>query len=139
TEWRKANGLLTPTGQRIAGQDAADGGEDASALVIAHGVFLTHLQLDHRGAELAAPGMLTMANMLGVDEYWYEVNGVGTGVKVAANDRKDTLRFSVRPWLPNGKVVDPSGDIIGGTKPGDKDRKSNKDYFSNYKAQASWA
>lgn len=139
TEWRKANGLLTPTGQRIAGQDAADGGEDASALVIAHGVFLTHLQLDHRGAELAAPGMLTMANMLGVDEYWYEVNGVGTGVKVAANDRKDILRFCVRPWLPNGKVVDPGGDIIGGTKPGDKDRKSNKDYFSNYKAQASWA
>src|SRR5699024_3065378 len=28
TEWRKANGLFTPTGQRIAGQDAADGGED---------------------------------------------------------------------------------------------------------------
>lgn len=139
TNWREANGLLTPEGRRVAGQDAADGGEDASALAIAHGVFISYLQLDQRGAELAAPGMLMSANLLGVDEYWYESVGVGTGVKVAAHGAKDVLRFPVRPWVPNAKVVNPSGDIIAGTKPGDKDRKSNKDYFANYKAQSSWA
>lgn len=138
-EWRKANGLLTPHGKRVAGQDAADGGEDASALAIMHGVFITYLQLDHRSAELAAPGMLLNANVQQCDEYWYESIGVGTGVKVAAHNMKSTLRFTAKPWVPNAKVVDPLGDIIAGTKPGDKDRKCNRDYFRDYKAQSSWA
>ena len=138
-EWRKANGLLTPHGKRVAGQDAADGGEDASALAIMHGVFITYLQLDHRSAELAAPGMLLNANMQQCDDYWYESIGVGTGVKVAAHNMKSTLRFTAKPWVPNAKVVDPLGDIIAGTKPGDKDRKCNRDYFRDYKAQSSWA
>lgn len=138
-EWRKANGLLTPHGKRVAGQDAADGGEDASALAIMHGVFITYLQLDHRSAELAAPGMLLNANVQQCDEYWYESIGVGTGVKVAAHNMKSTLRFTAKPWVPNAKVVDPLGDIIAGTKQGDKDRKCNRDYFRDYKAQSSWA
>jgi hypothetical protein len=129
---------IEPTGKKVAGQDAADGGEDSSALVTMKGVLVNFLAQDNRGAEKAAPGMLGMANMMGVDEYWYESTGVGTGVKVAASLMPD-LKMPVKPWVPNAKVVDPSGDIIAGSRPGDPDRRSNKDYFANYKAQSSWA
>lgn len=129
---------IEPTGAKVAGQDAADGGEDSSALTIRKGIAITLMAQDNRGAEKAAPGMLAIANMLGVDEYWYESTGVGTGVKVAAS-LMTGLNMPVKPWVPNGKVVDPSGDIITGSRPGDKDRRSNKDYFANYKSQSSWA
>lgn len=127
------------TGTTYAGQDAADGGEDSSAMIIRKGIGIIHAAQDNQGADKVAPAMITQASMFGVEKYRYEANGVGTGVKVAAKMMEGVLgAMRVIPWLPNGKVVDPGGDIIAGTQPGDKDRKSNKDYFANLKAQASW-
>jgi phage terminase large subunit len=131
---------IEPSGVKVAGQDAADGGEDASALAVLRGVVVESLSVDHRGADRAAPAMLLTASMVGVEEYWYESVGVGTGVKVASAMMKDVLKgMRVIPWVPNAKVVDPRGDIIANTKMGDADRKTNKDYFANYKSQSSWA
>jgi hypothetical protein len=42
----------------------------------------------------------------------------------------------VAPFDPAGGVVYPAGDDIGGTVVGDQDRRTNKDHFANYKAQA---
>lgn len=73
--------------------------------------------------------------MMGVQDYYYESTGVGTGVRVAAK----MMSMAAQAWTPNAKVVNPHDDMIAGTRIGEEGRRTNKDYFSNYKAQSSWA
>lgn len=127
--------MVYKSGRIVGGQDAADGGDDSSALVMAHGVYVELAETDNRGADDAAPALLTLARMMGVQDYYYESTGVGTGVRVAAK----MMNMTAQAWTPNGKVVNPHEDMIAGTQIGEEGRRTNKDYFSNYKAQSSWA
>ncbi len=127
--------MVSKSGRIVGGQDAADGGQDSSALVMAHGVHIELAETDNRGADDAAPALLTLARMMGVQDYYYESTGVGTGVRVAAK----MMNMVAQAWTPNAKVVNPHDDMIAGTRIGEEGRITNKDYFSNYKAQSSWA
>lgn len=127
--------IVSKSGRIVGGQDAADGGDDSSALVMAHGVHIELAETDNRGADDAAPALLTLARMMGVQDYYYESTGVGTGVRVAAK----MMNMVAQAWTPNAKVVNPHEDMIAGTRIGEEGRRTNKDYFSNYKAQSSWA
>lgn len=127
--------IVSKSGRIVGGQDAADGGDDSSALVMAHGVHVELAETDNRGADDAAPALLTLARMMGVQDYYYESTGVGTGVRVAAK----MMNMVAQAWTPNAKVVNPHEDMIAGTRIGEEGRRTNKDYFSNYKAQSSWA
>lgn len=127
--------MVSKSGRIVGGQDAADGGDDSSALVMAHGVYVELAETDNRGADDAAPALLTLARMMGVQDYYYESTGVGTGVRVAAK----MMNMTAQAWTPNAKVVNPHEDMIAGTQIGEEGRRTNKDYFSNYKAQSSWA
>lgn len=127
--------MVPKSGRIVGGQDAADGGDDSSALVMAHGVHVELAETDNRGADDAAPALLTLARMMGVQDYYYESTGVGTGVRVAAK----MMNMTAQAWTPNAKVVNPHEDMIAGTQIGEEGRRTNKDYFSNYKAQSSWA
>lgn len=127
--------MVSKSGRIVGGQDAADGGQDSSALVMAHGVHIELAETDNRGADDAAPALLTLARMMGVQDYYYESTGVGTGVRVAAK----MMNMTAQAWTPNAKVVNPHEDMIAGTQIGEEGRRTNKDYFSNYKAQSSWA
>lgn len=124
-----------PDGMFIAGQDVADSGGDVNALVIAQGSVVLMTDTDGREVDQSIPAHMSMAQMMGVREYQYEVTGVGTAPKVAA---KDFERLRAIPWSPSGGVVNPSADDIGGTQPGDPDRMCNKDYFPNANSQAAW-
>lgn len=127
--------MVPMTGRRVAGQDAADGGSDSSALVMAHGVHVTLATTDNRGADEAAPALLSTAVMMGVDDYYYESTGVGSGVRVAAK----LMDIPAKAWVPNAKVVNPFEDMISGTQIGEEGRRTNRDNFADYKAQSSWA
>lgn len=127
--------MVPMTGRRVAGQDAADGGSDSSALVMAHGVHVTLATTDNRGADEAAPALLSTAVMMGVDDYYYESTGVGSGVRVAAK----LMNIPAKAWVPNAKVVNPFEDMISGTQIGEEGRRTNRDNFADYKAQSSWA
>lgn len=127
--------MVPMTGRRVAGQDAADGGSDSSALVMAHGVHVTLATTDNRGADEAAPTLLSTAVMMGVDDYYYESTGVGSGVRVAAK----LMNIPAKAWVPNAKVVNPFEDMISGTQIGEEGRRTNRDNFADYKAQSSWA
>ena len=127
--------MVPKSGKKIAGQDAADGGSDSSALVISHGVHVELATTDSRGADEAAPALISMAMMSGVEDYYYESTGVGAGVRVATK----MMNVKSFAWTPNASVVNPYEDMIGGTQIGEEGRKSNRDYFRDYKAQSSWA
>lgn len=127
--------MVPKSGRKVGGQDAADGGSDASALVVAHGVHVELATTDYRGADEAAPALIGMAQMLGVQDYYYESTGVGAGVRVAAK----LMNVPAKAWVPNAGVVNPFEDMIAGTKVGEEGRRTNRDYFANYKAQSSWA
>lgn len=127
------------TGRWCAALDVADGGIDANAWGSRKGVCLKQVErwaevdtgkTTRRAADLCEP----LARTGRLDQQ-YDCIGVGAGVKAEANRLKDEgllPRVHFVPWNAGAKVVNPDDHIIKS----DRTSPLNKDYFSNFKAQA---
>jgi phage terminase large subunit len=127
---------ITPAGEKVAGQDIADGGKDKNALVIRHGIITRYA--DHWGGDAGAAAQVAIpiCAEYGVRKLAYDSIGVGAGFKNEINNmrmRGGLPRYLlVTPWNAGAGPVDPDENII----PGDMQSPTNDDQYANLKAQA---
>lgn len=131
---------IVPTGVRRGGLDVADEGIDKNAYCGRHGFMVTHLESwSGKGDDIF--GTVEKAFMLtddcDFDQFLYDADGLGAGVRGDArviNDRRKAggqRQFAVDPYRGSGEVHDPEGEMV--------ERRKNKDFFANLKAQSWWA
>ena len=145
----KALGWPEPTGSRVASMDVADGGNDRNSMAVKRGYLVEASMCDGGEADLVARQYYAMADMIGADQWRYEINGVGAGAKAAARmyhsnaveqGRKPVSLPKIIGWSPSHAVVNGACDVNTGelVEPGDKESIRNKDFFTNLRAQAAW-
>ncbi|AUR82215.1 terminase large subunit [Vibrio phage 1.022.O._10N.286.45.A10] len=138
-----------PTGSRVASMDVADGGNDRNSMAVKRGYLVEASMCDGGEADLVARQYYAMADMIGADQWRYEINGVGAGAKAAARvyhsnaveqGRKPVSLPKIIGWSPSHAVVNGACDVNTGelVEPGDKESIRNKDFFTNLRAQAAW-
>lgn len=127
------------TGQCVAGLDVADEGGDKNALALRKGAVL--LNMDDWGegdTGNTTRRAVVMCEGVGPVDLQYDSVGVGAGVKSEANRLKaeNLLKPGIKftAWSAGAGVQNPDDRII----PNDKDAPTNKDFYSNLKAQAWW-
>lgn len=122
-------------GEKVAGQDVADGGGDKNALAIRHGVVLKFI--DHWGGEAGDAAKVAVPRCVehGAYELYYDSIGVGAGFKTGINHMRDQESYPqhlrVMPWNAASSVLDPTDHII----PGDDQSPTNENQYLNLKAQ----
>lgn len=129
---------ITPSGRKRVGLDVADEGADKNALVAMYGGMVTDIQQWSEGdtSKTAIKGWNYCVDNK-YPELVYDSIGVGAGVKAKTNELKDAE-------LAKGRIVplDVWGFNAGAgvSNPDDEftDDKTNRDMFSNAKAQAWW-
>lgn len=134
---------IEPEGSKRIGYDIADSGKDLNAQVYVHGI-VTLWGENWKGGEdellKSTTRVYNKAIPLGA-EVTYDSIGVGAmaGAKFQElNDEREAegligkIRYS--KFIAGGKVVDPDGLYIDT----DDEKISNRDFFSNVKAQAWW-
>lgn len=131
---------IEPTGGRRGALDVADEGVDKNAFAGRHGVVLEYMESwSGKGGDIYDTVVKSFAicderDYPGFD---YDADGLGAGVRgdsrVINEARKDAGRPHIHdsPFRGSGAVFDPDGQMV-------KER-TNKDFFSNAKAQAWWA
>lgn len=145
----KALGWDEPTGSRIASMDVADGGNDRNSMTVKRGYLVEASMCDGGEADTVARQYYAMADMIGADQWRYEINGVGAGARAAAtmyesnaveSGRKPATLPAIIGWSPSHAIVNPACDVNTGemVEPGDKESIRNKDFFTNLRAQAAW-
>lgn len=119
---------LQPSGKKRIGFDVADEGEDSNALTFAHGSVVTDCQQWNKGDVISSADRVQhYAEQQNADEIVYDSIGVGAGVKAHL---KRTSKISALGFNAGGAVFKPDAKFSDG--------KTNKDMFSNIKAQAWW-
>ena len=145
----KALGWPEPTGSRVASMDVADGGNDRNSMAVKRGYLVEASMCDGGEADLVARQYYAMADMIGADQWRYEINGVGAGAKAAARmyhsnaveqGRKPVSLPTIIGWSPSHAIINGACDVNTGelVEPGDKESIRNKDFFTNLRAQAAW-
>ncbi len=131
---------IEPTGGRRGALDVADEGIDKNAFAGRHGVVLDYLESwSGKGGDIYETVVKSFAicderDYPGFD---YDADGLGAGVRgdarVINEARKEAGKTHIAdsPFRGSGAVFDPDGQMV-------KER-TNKDFFSNAKAQAWWA
>lgn len=129
---------LKDDGERVAGQDIADGGGDKNALTIRHGIVAKFATSWGGDAGDAAAISVPHCIEYSVDELHYDIIGVGAGFKAGINSLADKgaipQRLKVKPWDSRTSPQDPESRII----PNDPESRTNADHFANLKAQSWW-
>lgn len=134
---------IEPEGSKRIGFDVADGGKDLNAQVYAHGI-VTLWGENWKGGEdellKSCKRVYSEAITRGA-EVTYDSIGVGAmgGAKFQElNDEREekALAGKVRysKFIAGAKVIDPEGYYVET----DDERVTNRDFFSNLKAQAWW-
>lgn len=127
-------------GQKVGGQDIADGGGDVNAQAMRTGVILDYLDKWGGQAGDAALKAMPVAVQYGAREYYYDSVGVGSAFKteVKRMQEQDSSPLPpylvVMPWNGGESVLDPDIRII----PDDFTSPTNADFYANLKAQAWW-
>jgi phage terminase large subunit len=129
---------IKPDGEKVAGQDVADGGGDKNAIVARHGVIAQYANAWGGEAGDAAGVAVPVCVELMIEQLFYDSIGVGSGFKTGINNLKTTgslpAKLKVAPWGAGDGVQDPTKNVI----PGDKESPTNEDFFANLKAQGWW-
>lgn len=115
-------------GQRIAGFDIADEGEDLCGLVLRHGAVVEDcLTWSGKGQDiiLSSNKAYNYCETNSVDRLVYDSIGMGAGVKAQFNQRKGNIRTI--GFNAGAGVCKPEQSFT--------DKKKNKDMFANLKAQ----
>lgn len=121
-----------------AGVDASDEGGDIDAITIRKGsVVIDNHNWNCAGDhDLSAGNANGYALACGVDQLVYDSIGVGAGFKTAMK-QIEGVNYLVDGWNAGGGVVDPTFRVYEDVE-GNEDKRTNKDFFMNAKAQAWW-
>jgi len=130
---------LSPSGDKIAGQDVADEGGDKHALAIRHGIVLQYAEHWGEGdGGDAARKAITVCTEHQVREVYYDSIGVGAAFKTESNRLRDMGhvpdRMLIMPWNAAASPLDGTDNIIAG----DFYTPTNEDFFVNLKIQSWW-
>lgn len=118
-----------PCGMKVIGLDVADEGKDENAMCMGYGSVVTHISSWKQGDVIDTANRANLfAVNSGADVLVYDSIGVGAGVKAHL---KRTANISVIGFNAGGAVINPYLEYTSG--------KSNRDMFSNVKAQAWWS
>lgn len=116
------------SGHKRIGFDVADEGEDSNATTLAHGSVVTDCQQWNKGDVItSADRVKNYAEEVRASEIVYDSIGVGAGVKAHL---KRVCRIPATGFNAGESVFKPEAKYAEG--------KTNKDMFSNIKAQAWW-
>lgn len=136
------------TGQRIGAMDVADGGPDANSFGCRHGILVEHATSWKGGRDeegdifRSVERSFALADEWGVDEWYYDADGMGAGVRGDARviNEKRKRKQTVKPFRGSGELFQPEKQIetasIMTAGERDKIERKNEDYFHNMKAQA---
>ena len=128
------------TGDHFAALDVADEGRDKNALAGRRGVKLIHLK-SWSGA--GSTMFKTVQRAFGILDEWghesfdYDADGLGAGVRGdaeqinLARDREGISKIRDAPFRGSAGVFRPDSEMV--------QKRKNKDYFQNLKAQSWWA
>lgn len=134
---------IVPRGQKMGALDVADEGIDKNAFCGATGVLVNVLEeWSGKGGDIFATveKAFGLCDQHGYEEFWYDADGLGAGVRGDArviNDRRkgqNRKGLLVNAFRGSGEVVDADRPIDG--IPGQT--RTNADYFANAKAQSWW-
>lgn len=141
---------FAPRGARRGALDVADEGKDVNAYVSAHGVVVDHLdRWRGKGSDIFETVLraFLLVDTHGDEWFDYDADGLGAGVRGDARVINANRKAWVdcRAWRGSGAVVNPEKPIPSvATKDLTAEEKrlastrTNKDFFSNAKAQAWW-
>lgn len=116
------------SGRKRIGFDVADEGEDSNATTLAHGSVVMDCQQWNKGDVItSADRVKNYAEEVKASEIVYDSIGVGAGVKAHL---KRVCRIPATGFNAGESVFKPDAKYADG--------KTNKDMFSNIKAQAWW-
>ena len=131
---------IEPTGSRVSTLDVADEGKDKNALCSKIGILIDDLEsFSGKGSDIFATVIKSFGwcDDHGADYLIYDADGLGAGVRgdsrvTNENRQAEGLRtITFQPFRGSGEVHDPDGEMV--------EKRKNKDYFANAKAQAWWA
>lgn len=141
---------IEPSGSKRIGFDVADEGADFNAEALLHGWVVTNLrEWKDNDPNSAASSVWDTAISNGAEEIIYDSIGVGAGAKgelrqrVAEVESQSKVPPVITAFSANASVVNPDqpydqGYIAVSVNHTDGATRSNKDMFSNLKAQAYW-
>ena len=130
---------MEPSGIRYGALDVADEGADLCAYAGAHGFLLDFIdEWSGKNSDTAftTQRAFALAEELGHDFFRYDADGIGSAVRGDArirNEQRASLKqrpIRVESFRGSGGVLHPEREDVKGRK--------NKDYYSNFKAQAGW-
>ena len=118
-----------PSGKKRIGFDVADEGADSNALTYAHGSIVLNVQEWKNGDVIDSSNRVNaFADSVSADQITYDSIGVGAGVKA---HMKRVAKRQVSGFNAGESVFEPDDNYLPG--------KTNRDMFSNLKAQSWWA
>lgn len=132
---------ISAEGEKIGALDVADGGKDKNALAMRHGIVLQRVDKFPQAIDtgVIARAAVNECAAFGVKEFYYDVIGVGSGIKTETNRLRDDDKMPrglvVCPWNAAHSPLNPEEYII----PGDDKSPKNSDFYANLKAQAWWS
>jgi hypothetical protein len=129
-----------PSGVKRGGLDIADQGPALNAFAGRHGSLLNHLsQWTGKNSDIyqTTVGAFNCCDDLGLDQFFYDGDGVGAGIRGDArviNEQRrhvGLVEITDNPFHGGAAVDDPEGNDHGG-------ERTNKDFYLNLKAQSWW-
>lgn len=137
---------LEPAGPRRGALDVADEGVDLNAFCSARGISIDNVTAwSGKGDDImgTVQKAFAMCDVLGMDGFDYDADGLGAGVRGDARVLNETRKrpLTVRAFRGSGEVVDKEKPIETAAPKADKPdtdavERLNGDYFMNAKAQA---
>lgn len=127
-----------PEGITQCGVDSSDEGGDIDAITTRKGSVVIHNENwncagDH---DLSAGKSVDIGIGIGADKLYYDSIGIGAGFKTAIK-HIDNIPFEVDGWNAGGAVVNPDERVYQDNDK-EEDKRTNKDFFMNAKAQGWW-
>jgi phage terminase large subunit len=130
---------IEPTGMRRGALDVADEGVDLNAYCGRHGILVEHIEAwsgSNSDIYSTVQRAFKIALAHGHDGFDYDADGLGAGVRGDArviNEQRREQRekeLRVEPFRGSGGVFQPEREMV--------EKRKNKDFFANMKAQAWW-
>lgn len=132
---------IEPQGPKRGAMDVADSGADANAFGIAQEFLVQHVESWKGSADLdiyhSVERAFLLSDMHGLEDYVYDADGLGAGVRGDArkiNEKREESgapTIEVKAFRGSGEVFEPER-ITPGTE------RTAEDFFENLKAQAWW-
>jgi hypothetical protein len=133
---------ITVTGKRFGALDVSDEGKDMNAFTKRHGILLDYAEdWSGKGSNIYATTLRAIGNCiaLGLDEFQYDSDGLGVGVRGDAEAINGLENRAAFPKI-DAVAFRGSGEVRNKEKqvPGAYKGVTNENFFRNRKAQEYW-